>query len=67
MEEVIEEQLQRMVSVSDSYTVTMCTNGYLIDVSGKDTKGEWVSLKLLVQQLDCLSCICARLAEKPKD
>lgn len=41
-------------SIECTYSVTACTNGYMIEINGKDLLGEWRSAKYLTSNLDGL-------------
>ena len=63
----IEHQLATAFSkVSENYTVTMCLNGYVVEVSGQDSAGEWVTHKLIVNKLDDLNNIVHDLTYIPR-
>ena len=35
-------------TVDENYTITHCTNGYLIDISGRERMGDYANVKHLV-------------------
>jgi len=39
-------------SLEDEFSVTACVNGYMLDVSGKDSRGEYRRLKYLLPSID---------------
>ena len=40
-------KLNKLVSVSDSFSVNRYENGWKLEVSGKDKKDDWKTLKLV--------------------
>ena len=63
----IENQIANAFSkVSENYTVTMCLNGYVIEVNGQDSAGEWVTHRLVVNKLDELTDAVTDLAFVPR-
>ncbi len=63
----IEQQLATAFSkVSENYTVTMCLNGYVVEVNGQDTTGEWVTHRLVINRLDELIDAVKDLAHIPR-
>jgi hypothetical protein len=42
----------KLVSVSDSFTVNMYDNGFMLEISGKDSKDEWPSAKIVCNTID---------------
>jgi hypothetical protein len=39
-------------SLEDDFSVVACVNGYVLDVSGKDARGEYRRLKYLLPSVD---------------
>ncbi len=63
----IEQQLATAFSkVSENYTVTMCLNGYVVEVNGQDTTGEWVTHRLVINRLVELIDAVKDLAHIPR-
>lgn len=38
--------------VSDSYTITNCQNGFMVEVSGHDPSENWINAKFVIKTLD---------------
>jgi len=55
----------QFVSINDNYTVTHCANGFVIEVSGKDLKDDYISRKFVVISIDELKEVIQDLAEMP--
>ena len=36
----------------ENFTVTMCDNGYMIELSGNNEEGNWTNKKIVVKSLD---------------
>ncbi len=47
-----EIQISQFSTVNNTFTVTSCHNGYVIEVSGDNRKGKWVSAKYIMNNLD---------------
>lgn len=52
--------------VDDNYTVTICHNGFLVDVYGVDSNEERVSAKYIVKTLEELHEVVQDLAWLPR-
>lgn len=37
-----------LTQIDEYYTITHCTNGYLIDISGRDSTDDFASVKVVV-------------------
>jgi hypothetical protein len=53
--------------VSDSFTVNIYDNGYMLEISGRDSDGEWKNAKVLVQNLAQLNDLITEVSELPRD
>jgi len=47
----------KLAKVSDSFTVNMYDNGFMIEVSGRDSEDDWKSSKILCNTLDELIAV----------
>jgi hypothetical protein len=52
--------------ISDSYSVTNCHNGFVVDVSGEDKNGQYVNIKYVVLTSDELRDTVQDLAWMPR-
>jgi len=43
------------IKLSDSYTITNCRNGFVIEFSGEDSKSDWVTAKYILNTTDELT------------
>ena len=57
---------EKFSKVSESYTVTTCDNGFLVDVGGQTANDDWINLKIVVHTLEELYVIVQDLAWMPK-
>lgn len=57
----------KLVKVNESFSVYMYDNGFMVEVSGRDKKEEWASVKLLVSNLDELSALIKEITEMERD
>jgi hypothetical protein len=42
----------KMISTDDHITINLYDNGYMLEVSGRDSEDEWVTSKILCDTLD---------------
>lgn len=42
----------KLAKVSDSLTVNMYDNGYMVEVSGQDSESDWKTAKIMCPTLD---------------
>ena len=57
----------KLNKVSDSFTVNMYDNGFMIDVSGRDDNGEWKSAKILCQDLEQVIALVSEITTMERD
>jgi hypothetical protein len=57
----------KLTKVSDSFTINMYDNGYMVEVSGRDSDGEWKTAKVLCQNLDQVIAIVTEVTEMERD
>jgi len=57
----------KLAKVSDSFTVNIYDNGYMLEISGRDSDNEWKNAKVLVQNLTQLNDLIAEVSELPRD
>ena len=56
-----------LAKVNESFTVYMYDNGYMIEVSGRDSENDYKSVKLMVPTLDQLQPLIKEVAEMERD
>jgi hypothetical protein len=57
----------KLTKVTDSFTINMYDNGYMIEISGKDHDGEWKSAKILCQNLEEVIAIVTEITKMERD
>jgi hypothetical protein len=57
----------KLKKCSDSLTVNMYDNGYMVEVSGRDSQDEWKSAKIMCQTLDQVNAVIVEAASMPRD
>ena len=57
----------KLAKVSDSFTVNIYDNGYMLEISGRDSDNEWKNAKVLVQNLAQLNDLITEVSELPRD
>jgi hypothetical protein len=57
----------KLTKVSDSFTINMYDNGFMVEVSGRDDEGEWKTAKVLCQDLDQVIAIVTEVSTMERD
>lgn len=57
----------KLVKVSESFTVYMYDNGFMFEVGGQDKKGDWVTAKIMVSNLEQLIALVKETAEMERN
>ena len=57
----------KLTKVSDSFTINMYDNGFMVEVSGRDNDGEWKSAKVLCQDLEQVIAIVTEVSKMERD
>ena len=58
--------IDHFAKVNDNYSITNCQNGYMVDVSGQDSKENWINAKFVFKTIDELKDVVQDLAWMPK-
>lgn len=58
--------VDHFAKVNDSYSITNCQNGYMVDVSGQDSEENWINAKFVFKTIDELKDVVQDLAWMPK-
>lgn len=53
--------------VSDSLTVNMYDNGFMVEVSGRNDDGDWKSAKIMCQSLDEVFAVLTEASTMERD
>ena len=57
----------KLVKVSESFQVYMYDNAYMIEVSGRDSEGDYKTVKLMVPALEQLQALIKEVTEMERD
>lgn len=57
----------KLVKVSESFTVNIYDNGFMVEVSGRDSENEWKTAKILCPTTDQLMSLIKEAIEMEKD
>jgi hypothetical protein len=57
----------KLVKVSESFQVYMYDNAYMIEVGGRDSEGDYKTVKLMVPTLEQLWALISETTEMEKD
>lgn len=57
----------KLEKVNESFTINMYDNGYMIEIGGKDSQGEWKNSKILCSTLNDLLELVKEATVLPKD
>ena len=52
----------KLAKCSDSLTVNMYDNGYMVEVSGQDSDNDWKTAKIMCQTLDQVYAVITEAA-----
>lgn len=57
----------KLAKVNDSYNVQMYDNGFMFEITGKDTEGEWKTAKIMCATIDQLTALVKEASDMPRD
>ena len=57
----------KLTVVSESYSINMYDNGFMIEIGGKDGIGDWKNAKIMVTTVDELVALVREAAEMERD
>ena len=57
----------KLKKCSDSLTVNMYDNGYMVEVSGRDSLADWKTAKIMCQTLDQVNAVIVEAASMPRE
>jgi hypothetical protein len=57
----------KLIKVNESFTINMYDNGYMIEVSGRNKKGDYVTAKILTPSVDDLVTLVREASEMERD
>lgn len=57
----------KLVKVSDSFTINMYDNGFMIEVGGRNKKGDYVNAKILCSTIEQLVTLVQEASTMERD
>jgi len=57
----------KLTKVNENFTVYMYDNGYMLEVSGRDSENDYKSVKLMVPTLEQLQDLIKEVTEMERD
>ena len=60
-------KVTKLTKVSDSFTVNMYDNGFMVEVSGRNKKDDWATAKIMCTSIDDLVELIKEVAEMERD
>lgn len=57
----------KLIKVTDSLTVNMYDNGYMVEVSGRNKKGDYITAKLLSSSIDEMLVLVREACEMERE
>ena len=58
--------LKNLTKVNDNFSVTMCENGYVVEISGEDSDDNWITTKIIFDGLVDLSDFISKVSKIEK-
>jgi len=56
----------KLTKVNDSVTVNIYDNGFMVEVSGRDSNDEWSQVKIVCSDLDAVAYVLKEIVEMDK-
>jgi len=57
----------KLTKVNENFTVYMYDNGYMLEVSGRDSENDYKSVKIMVPTLEQLQALIKEVTEMERD
>lgn len=57
----------KLTKVSENFNINMYDNGFMLEISGKDKKGDWKTAKLMVSSAEELLELVKEVATMERD
>lgn len=57
----------KLVKVNDNFTIYMYDNGYMLEISGRNSADEWTTAKILCNSLDELVALITEATAMDRD
>jgi len=58
---------EKLAKVNDSFTVNMYDNGFMFEISGRDSADDWKSAKIVVNSIQDLVELINEASSLPRD
>jgi hypothetical protein len=58
---------EKITKVSDSLTINMYDNGYMVEVSGRDSDSDWKTAKIMCPTLDEVVAVIKEASNMERD
>lgn len=63
----IKKVSDKLAKVSDSFTVNVYDNGFMIEISGRNKAEDWTTAKILTSDIEELFTLIREISEMEKD
>lgn len=57
----------KLKKVSDSFTINMYDNGYMLEIGGRNQNDDWANAKILVGTIEELTALIQEASEMERD
>ena len=57
----------KLAKVGDSFTINMYDNGFMVEVSGRNSDGDWATAKVLCQNLEQVDSIVTEVSSMERE
>ena len=61
------EALKKLVKVSESFSIYMYDNGYVVEVGGRNKSDDWVTCKVIIKDVAELHTVVDQITQLPKE
>jgi len=58
---------EKLAKVNDSFSVNMYDNGYMFEMGGRNEDEDWVTAKIVCNNIDELVALIKEASEMPRD
>jgi hypothetical protein len=65
--EIKMEALKKLVKASESFSVYMYDNGYMVEVGGRNKSDDWVTCKVIIKDVAELHAVVDQITQLPKE
>lgn len=60
-------KITKLEKVSDSFTVNMYDNGFMVEINGRDKKEDWATAKIMCTSIDDLVDLIKEITTMERD